>query len=283
MAQGCVSMYRDDMTGTAFCTTLPANSRAVRGRRAWCACARPPLPRTYDALYTRAAEAVSAAVLHDGLRAVEVEFPATANLSRAGDGSARSIQEARESNALLTTRVARKLVESSEDDICICMVTFNKQDFQMIQALPNPKGIPCFIATIPNTNIGIKSIQDNISHHCNSDKHLVILIAMTPAGDEEWNTLERLVTKNIHKDFAIVVANGLFRNGLDWLTPVFYAKPCSGWGTLLLEYPRPYEVYSARTGKVLQDIQVDVLTQGRIRRPNLTLVANILQRDYYAR
>jgi hypothetical protein len=104
------------------------------------------------------------------------------------------------------------------------------------------------------------------------------IVGVTPASDEEWLFLERIAEQNCH---GVLVANGLFRNGLNWLEPVFYVKPCSGWGTLIKDYPNPYEVVSAKSGEVLEHVTVSVLKQGRIRKPDLQTVAKELQRDFY--
>jgi hypothetical protein len=107
-----------------------------------------------------------------------------------------------------------------------------------------------------------------------------VVIAASPAVDEDWAWLEGVVAAGGGRT-RCVVCNGRCSNGLEWLEPVFYVKPCTGWGVVLREYPRGFEVVSARTGAVL-DVDVKILQQGRVRRPDLRTCSSALMKDFYA-
>jgi hypothetical protein len=104
-----------------------------------------------------------------------------------------------------------------------------------------------------------------------------VVIGVTPSASEEWAWLEVLCSSGIAR---VVVANGVFSNGVDWLEPVFYLKPCSGWGCLLRDWPSPFEAVSARTGLPLSGVEITLLTQGRLRRPDLATASRLLSSDY---
>jgi hypothetical protein len=224
-----------------------------------CALELPLVPQTYASLYKRAGEAAERA-LSAGVRAGEIEFPATPNLNRAGDGSRRSLREAQESNAKLVVSLAEALRKLTPKFLCFDRAMMNAVHAEL------PKNLPVDARRWTGDDM-LADISDGP------------VVGVTPSSEEEWLILEKIKDSNSH---GVVVANGMFYNGLDWLEPIFYVKPCSGWGTLILEYPKPYQVVSAKTGEVLEHVDVSVLQQGKIRRPDLLTVSRELQRGFYA-
>jgi hypothetical protein len=237
----------------------PAVRRIIR-KPYLCSTESPKIPSTYSSLYARAS-AAAARALSDGIRAGKIEFPPTPNLNRAGDGSRRSLREAAESNA--------KLVASLGDVLTSMRPRFIVFDMDMMTAIR---------AVAPKAAGPLDAVRWKGAESAESLFLDRLVVGVTPASDEEWHFLERIAERSGH---GVLVANGLFRNGLDWLEPVFYVKPCSGWGTLIKDYPNPYEVVSAKSGEVLEHVSVSVLKQGRIRRQYLQTVSRELQRDFY--
>jgi hypothetical protein len=224
-----------------------------------CSLELPLVPQTYASLYKRAGEAAERA-LAAGVRAGEIEFPATPNLNRAGDGSRRSLREAQESNAKLVVSLAKALRKLTPKFLC-----FDRAMMNAVHA-----ELPENLSLDARRWTGDDMLADVLDGP---------VVGVTPPSEEEWLILEKITDLNSH---GVVVANGMFYNGLDWLEPIFYVKPCSGWGTLILEYPRPYQAVSAKTGDVLEHLDVSVLQQGKIRRPDLLTVSKELQRSFYA-
>lgn len=222
-------------------------NRAVRRRQSF-ACARvaqePLVPPTYEAMYKRAARAARLYLESNEIgtsRAAEVEFPPII----ADDGSASARYRERESHARLAVAMAAEFGERA------ALVAFDELTLRMVRKEGGN-------ATLwPQLGKGD------------------VVVGVAPSAEEEWNFLE-----NIAGERCVVVANGLFNNGLDWLEPVFYVRPCSGWGVLIREFPATWKAVSARTGGALST-QIALLTQGRIRRPDLPTASKALQKDYY--
>lgn len=228
------------------------------------------MPSTYTGLYSRAA-AAAARAMSAGVRGIEIEFPPTPSLNRAGDGSRRAEAAERVSNARLAASIAQKL--HSKQPV---LLVFDDKMFRAVED-------ELKLANI-NADIQLWSTTNHFdSQHLfskNADESIDSpLIAVSPGALEEWTFLERAAQPGLR---TVLVANGMFHNGMDWLEPAFYVKPCSGWGILLKEFPHEYVAVSARTGAVLDGLQIEVLSQGRIRRPDLNKVSNALQRDYFS-
>jgi hypothetical protein len=232
--------------------------RAAATRTA--ACASPLIPSTYEELYSRAARAATAAVAA-GLPAVELEFPSTPSLSRAGTGSRAADDAARASNARLAAAVAREVGATA----AVVVVVFDAAMRRAVRVeLGNGDGLKVHLwGEFGEADLAVGSV----------------LVAASPGAEEEWAWLER---RSRSGGVACVVCNGLFSNGLDWLDPVFFMKPCTGWGVVMLEFPdRQFRAVSGRTGNVLQEVRV--LKQGRIRRPDLQTASAVLMKDFYAK
>ncbi len=209
-------------------------------------------PSSYEEMYTRAARASDAA-LRDGVRAVEVEFPATPSLSRAGDGSLAAERAERQSNARLAAAVARSLSPN------VVVVTFDKRMMKALESIS--------VSAISASNLSTTKSTNTI-------------VAAMPAVEEDWALLESLAR---NQGRQVVVCNGVSYNGMEWLEPVFHLKPCTGYGKmtgiLLREYPHPYRVLSARTDNVLE-MDVAILQEGRRKRPDFQSVSSALMEDW---
>lgn len=248
----------------------PAQTPARHAVRA--AAAPPQIPSTYEQLYARAARAATAAVgPGGGLRAVEIEFPPTPSLSRAGTGSRAADDAARASNARLAAAVAHAIAEAaagggsggSGGGAAVAVVAFDGLMRRAVEAELRGPGVEVRLSR----DVHGKGAVDSSS----------VLVAASPAAIEEWEWLEG-ESKNGR---TVVVCNGLFYNGLAPFEPVFYMKPCTGWGVVLLEFPdRVYQAVSGRTGGILGDVRE--LQQGKIRRPDLQTASAVLMKDFYA-
>lgn len=221
------------------------------------------LPATYEGLYQRAAAAAKSALL-SGVTAAEIEFPATPSLSRSGDGSRAAERAERAGNARLAAIVAQVVNESGKGAVVIAF------DSRMAGAVRKE---------VAGSSVSVAMVGEDIVNEC---AEATVLVAAMPAAEEDWKRLEMAVGRG----WAVIVCNGAFFNGLEWLEPVFHLKPCSGYGTstgfLLREYPAPYVVVSSRTGEALEDLEVEVLRQGRLRRPDFQAVSTALMTDFYA-
>lgn len=249
---------------TNYC--LPAAAAERRRRTRTDACAAPPLiPTTYEQLYARAAAAAAAAVgPAGGLRAIEIEFPPTPSLSRAGTGSRAEEDAARAANARLAAAVARAVDGGAAGGVVVVVVAFDRPMQRAVGSeLRGGKVRVCLRGEVDAVEAGAEGL---------------VIVAASPAAEEEWSWLERAVRSG---GTSCVVCNGLFSNGLDWLEPVFYVKPCTGWGIVMLEFPgRLFQAVSGRTGSVLQGVRV--LRQRRILRPDLQTASAVLMKDFYA-
>lgn len=216
---------------------------------------RPLVPKTYQDIYERAALATSRA-LADGIQAAEVEFPPIPQLNRAGDGSASGVADILKSNVALCTAILKSVATSRQVGVLVF-------DARVRDFVANEVGDSALVATWMHytPERGMENVD--------------VVLAIQPAADEQWEYLEKLPQR-------VVVLNGVFRNGLDWLTPVYYLKPCSGWGVLCREWPGKYIAVSFRTGMALPG-EIQVLQQGRIRRPNIPAVFQALKSDFLTR
>lgn len=235
------------------------------------AAAAPRIPVSYEQLYARAAAAAAAAIGPGSeLRAVEIEFPPTPSLARAGTGSRAADDAARASNARLAAAVARAIAESaagSESGASggagVAVVAFDRLMQRAVEAELRGADVEVVLSqAVPGSGI----VGD-----------ASVLVGASPAAIEEWEWLQ----DESRSGRAVVVCNGLFFNGSVPFEPVFFVKPCTGWGVVMLEFPsRVYQAVSGRTGKVLEDVRV--LQQGKIRRPDLQTASTVLMKDFYA-
>lgn len=250
----------------------PASRVRAPARSSVCATAAAPrIPATYEQLYARASAAAAAAIgPGSGLRAVEIEFPPTPSLARAGTGSRAADDAARASNARLAAAVARAIAGSVSDitnggsgGAAVAVVAFDGLMRRAVEEEVRGTGVEV---------VSSQAVQGN-----GMVDEASVLVGASPAAIEEWVWLE-----NESKDGrTVVVCNGLFYNGSVPFEPVFYVKPCTGWGVVMLEFPnRVYQAVSGRTGNVLQD--VEELQQGKIRRPDLQTASAVLMKDFYA-
>lgn len=226
------------------------------------------VPKTYAGLYTRAANAAVRA-LSCGVCGVEIEFPPTPALNRAGDGSLRAETAERESNARLAVVIAAHF-----SDNLATLIVFDRKMLNAVEAELMKNNVQAELMLWVDAKHLLHASQcDQLT-----GQEARPIIGVSPGALEEWEYLERLVRESRRK---VIVANGLFHNGLDWLESVFYVKPCSGWGVLMKEYPHDYIAVSARTGTAINGLSVALLSQGRIRRPDLRTVSKALQSNYF--
>lgn len=228
----------------AYVPSLPCtrNTRCCISTRA----NEPIIPPTAVALFQRAARAARIYLEESPSNDCgEIEFPSVSK----DDGSAAARDSEQKSHVQLALSISKEVGNSS-------MIVFNERTRRLIEAGGRP-----------------------VSKYPNYARGGSVLIAVAPSAEEEWDFLEKLCKNEGRR---VIIANGVFHNGLDWIEPIFYVRPCSGWGFLIREYPGDWKAVSARTGKALDDIEITLLSQGRLRRPDLPTASKALMRDFYA-
>lgn len=198
----------------------------------------PGLPKSYDNIYAAAAKGVLAAI-NDELNAVEVDFPPITNVNRLSSGSARDEEIVHQANA----EAALELRNALNFPVTLIGCSGGART-----ALRNYCG-------------EAYSLRDGASELSGNG----VAIIVQPTGDEQWEAAEAL-SSNCR---CVIVLNGLLGNGA--LPHAYYYKPMTGFsqqtGGVVRAYPGAYRAYDIG-GKVVEDLEIKLTTQGRRALPD---------------
>eukprot|EP00611_Tribonema_gayanum_P003250 TRINITY_DN12526_c0_g1_i1.p1 TRINITY_DN12526_c0_g1~~TRINITY_DN12526_c0_g1_i1.p1 ORF type:complete len:189 (+),score=53.80 TRINITY_DN12526_c0_g1_i1:514-1080(+) len=176
-----------------------------------------------------------------------------------GDGSAKNRKLTLESNSAFVTKLVASLSKSVKGKVWVMCCEPGTRQYLATSI----KGGKAELIDMPST-------AKNFPPAAAGDVHVIV----TPGDISQWR-----LARDMGKVAPVVVCNGLFANGYEAFTPVYYFKPISGWGFLLKSYPADWTVFLAGTEEVLP-CQVDMMGAGELLRPNLGKVSSLLQSEW---
>lgn len=95
-----------------------------------------------------------------------------------------------------------------------------------------------------------------------------VVVAIIPAGEAAWDALAAAVVAP-HGAVAVIIVIGQLCSGLCPWAPAYAIRPISGRGWVVAAHPNPGGWALVDRRGVRLPGGVEVLTQGRLRRPNL--------------
>lgn len=189
------------------------------------------LPTSYEDLHATAVDGVLAAVAA-GVEVCEVDFPPIASVNARGDGSAKSEALVAAANAKFVAKLTDGLKRRAKATVTV---------------------IGCGGARAA-LGAGAVTLRDGAQLAATGDVALVV----SPADIEQWEAAAAL-------DCCVVIVNGLLNNG--FAQHAYFYKPLTAFsaqtGGCVRRYPGPYQIYDATSGKVVDDLEVTLVRQGR--------------------
>ncbi|OSX79406.1 hypothetical protein BU14_0077s0026 [Porphyra umbilicalis] len=201
------------------------------------------VPPTFAALHDAASASVVA--LLPTTPHMEVEVPAPGGLNATGDGSASSARAAAAASVAVAAAIAAAVTAAGRPAALLpgARRRQRRRRRQWQRGAPPPR----------------------VLARAADAAAASVVVAVSPAGTAAWDALAALVPTVA----AVVIVNGHLCRGLAPWAPAYAVKPLSGRGWLVCAHPVPGGWALVDRWGVRVRGEVAVLTQGRLRRPDL--------------
>lgn len=208
------------------------------------------IPPTFSALHAAATSSV-VHLLGTGVAPplLEVSVPGPGGLNASGDGSAASERAAAAASVAVAVAVAVGIAVAGRP---ACLL---------------PCDAPCRAAAKAAAAAGGGAPRVPTVVRLADVPAEAVVVAVSPAGEAAWDALAAAVSPTAAA--AVVVVNGQLCSGLRPWVPAYAIKPISGRGWVVVAHPQPGGWVLVDGRGVRLPGEVEVLTQGRLTRPNV--------------
>jgi len=222
------------------------------------------VPPTFAALHDAAAASVLA--LLPTTPHMEVEVPAPGGLNATGDGSASSARAAAAASVAVAAAIAAAVTAAGRPAALLPCDAVGRAAANKTGACGGGgDGDGGGGGGVGDGRGGGAAPPPRVLARAADAAAASVVVAVSPAGEAAWDALAALVPTVA----AVVIVNGHLCRGLAPWAPAYAIKPLSGRGWLVCAHPVPGGWALVDRRGVPVRGEVDVLTQGRLRRPNL--------------